>query len=203
MDGSTDFSRLSESALSDARAKVDPALYPLDWEAVRVEVRRRKRRRRARMLPIMERVVGWYLLLGAVVGLASTTAHFPSWTSIFFPAIALPLLLWGASGVLLIRRVRMGRVLGLVALGFQVLSISYGLLDYHFSPIYSLAIAWTNSDIRILFHLGPDAHLRIGRAVPVSVAIDLVAAYGMAILLRSLTRARRASQQAVAAGQLR
>lgn len=201
MDGSTDFSRLSEAALGDALARVDPALNPLDWEAARVEARRRKLRRRSRMLPVMERVVGWYLLLGALVGLANTAAHFPSWTSIILPAISLPLLLWGASGVLLLRRIRFGRVLGLVALGFQLLSVSYGVMDYHFSPVYSLAIAWINSNVVILFHLGPEAYLRIGKVVPVSVAIDLVPAYGMVILWRSIARSHRASHQPGAAGQ--
>jgi hypothetical protein len=192
MDGSTDYSRFSNAALSEALVKADPALNPLDWGNVRAEIQSRKKRRRLKMLPIMERVVGWYLLLGALVGLAAAKTVFASW-SVSLPAVALPLLLWLVAGGCLLKRLRVGRLLGVLALGFQLLSVSFGLFEYRFSPLYGLGISWMNSDIIIRYNLGTVAYLRIGNAVPASVTVDMVAAYGMIILLRSISRARRSS----------
>jgi hypothetical protein len=192
LDGSTDYSRYSNAALSDALARSNPALNPLDWSNVRAEIQRRKLRRRLKMLPIMERVVGWYLLLGALVGLVAAKTAFVSWP-ISLPAITLPLLLWMAAGGCLLKRLRIGRPLGLLALGFQLLSASFGSFEYRFSPLYGLGISLMNSDIIIRYNLGTEAYLRIGNAVPASVTADIVAAYGMIILTRSLFRARRAA----------
>ena len=140
------------------------------------------------MLPVMERVLGWYLLLGAASGFAGIGAILPSRIVILFPVFAVPLLLWGAAGICVLRRVRTGRLIGMFALAFQLLSFSAGVVDYHFSPIYSFTLGWISSDVNLGFRLGPEMHLRIGKAVPFRLAIDLVALYGMIILWRSMRK---------------
>lgn len=193
MDGTADFRRLSDEDLARAKAAVDPALNPLDWENVRVEAKRRKARRRTRLLPIMIRVVGWYLLLGSAIGLLSVLRVATAANAIFISLVVAVLLLWSAAGVLLLAKRRLGNALGIVALAFQLPVIDVIGLAYHFRPFYGVVVGLLNSNIQVFLDTGTEILYRPVGGSSTSLAIDVVAAYGLIILLRFMCRANRAS----------
>lgn len=193
MDGTAEFRRLSDKDLARAKAAVDPALNPLDWDNVREEVKRRKAKRSTKLLPIMTRVVGWYLLIGCTIGLLAVLRAVTAANALFFSVAAAVLLLWGAAGALLIAKRRPGQVLGIAALMFQLPVINVGNLAYHFRPFYEVVVGLLESDIQIRFATGTEILFRMVGGSATSLAIDLVAAYGIVILLRSIRRANRAS----------
>jgi hypothetical protein len=199
MDGTAEFRHLSDEDLAKAKAAIDPALNPLDWDNVREEQKRRKVKRRTKLVPIMTRVVGWYLLIGCVLGLFATHRTATAANALFVSVVVAVLLLWGAAGALLIAKKRLGQVLGIVALVFQLPFISLSNLAYHFRPFYEVLVGVLDSDLQIRFATGPEILVRPSGGSSTSLAIDLVAAYGLVILLRAIRGASRASQQTHAA----
>jgi hypothetical protein len=193
MDGTADFRRLSDKDLALAKAKVDPALNPLDWENVRLEAKRRKAKRREKLLPLMTRVVGWYLLLGGVIGLFAVQRVATTDSAIFFSLVAVVLLLWGVAGILLIAKRRPGYVAGVVALAFQLPVIDVTGFAYHFRPFYGVVVGLLDSKIGFVLDTGTAILFRLNGSPTSSFAMDLVAAYGIVVLLRAIRRASRAS----------
>jgi uncharacterized membrane protein len=193
MDGTAEFRRLSDEDLARAKAAIDPALNPVDWDNVREEQKRRKAKRRTKLIPIMTRVVGWYLLIGCVIGLFAALRTAAAANALFVSVVAAVLLLWGAAGALLIAKKRAGQVLGIAALLFQLPFISVSNLAYHFRPFYEVLVGVLDSDLQIRFATGTEILVRPSSSPATSLAIDLVAAYGIVILLRAIRRASRAS----------
>lgn len=192
MDGTTDLRRLSDEDLAKAKAAADPALNPLDWENVRAEARRRKVKRREKRLPIMSRVVGGYLLLSSAIGLfavqnAATTAH-----AGFYTVVAIVLVLWGVAGVLLVKRRRLGYLMGVAALAFQLPVIDVGGFTYRFRPLYAVVVGLLDSKMELFLGTGTQILARVSETPSTSLAVDIVAAYGIVTLLRAMHRANRA-----------
>jgi len=193
MDGTADFRRLSDEDLAKAKATVDPALNPLDWENVRSEAKRRKVKRREKLLPIMSRVVGWYLLLGSAIGLFAVQKVATIANAVFFALAAAVLLLWGIAGVLLVAKKRLGYLLGVGALAFQLPVIDVPGFAYHFRPFYGVVVGLLDSKIQFFLDTGTEILFRLNGGPAISLAMDIVAAYGIATLLRAMRRANRAS----------
>jgi hypothetical protein len=193
MDGTADFRRLSDEDLAKAKASADPALNPLDWENVRVEVKRRKVKRREKLLPIMARVVGWYLLLSSAIGLFAAQKAATAANAVFFTLVAAVLLLWGVAGVFLVAKRRLGYLLGVAALSFQLPVIEVTGFAYHFRPFYAVVVGLLDSKIQFFLDTGTQILFRLNGGPAISLAMDMVAAYGIVTLLRARRRANRAS----------
>ena len=199
MDGEADFRRLSNEELARAKANADPVLNPLDWENVRKEFRRRSAKRRVKLTPIMIRVVGWYLLLGCAIGSFVLFAAASTLNALFVAACAVALAIWGVGGALLIARKRLGLWVGIGALLFQLPTIQLEKLAYHFKPIYGVGVGLIGSSPDIQLYWGTHFSVREAGSGGTVIAIDLVAAYGIVVLLRGMRRANRVSQQTHAA----
>lgn len=193
MDGTADFRRLSDEELATAKATVDPALSPLDWENVRSEMNRRKVRRREKLLPIMTRVVAWYLLLGSAIGLFALQKSASAANAVFFSLVTAVLLLWATAGALILTKKRPGYILGVVALAFQMPVIDVSGFAYHFRPFYGVVVGLIDAQIQLQLGTGTEVLFRPTGGPSMSFAMDLVAAYGMVTLLRFMRRANRAS----------
>jgi hypothetical protein len=196
MDGTANYRRLSDEDLAKAKAAADPVLNPLDWENVRLEAKRRKVKRREKLLPIMTRVVGWYLLLGCVIGLFAVQKVATAGSAVFLLLAAGVLIMWGIAGVLLLAKWRAGRLLGVIALAFQLPVIDVTAFSYHFRPFYGVVVGLLDSNIQFLLNTGTKIALRPNGGPASSLAVDLVAGYGIVILLRSMRRAKRQTHAA-------
>ena len=193
MDGEADFRRLSNEELARAKANADPVLNPLDWENVRKEYRRRSAKRRVKLTPIMIRVVGWYLLAGCAVGAFALFGAASTLSALFVAAWTVALAIWGVGGALLIARKRLGLWAGVGALALQLPTIQLESLAYHFKPIYGLGFGLIGSSLDIQLYWGTHFLVRQAGSGGRVIAVDLVAAYGIVILLRGMRRANRVS----------
>jgi hypothetical protein len=141
----------------------------------------------------MTRVIGWYLLAGCALGFASVFKVAMTATSVFVPLTTVPLVLWGVAGAFLLAKKPIGRWLAMAALVFQLPTFDIGAISYHFSPIYGIVIGQVDSRFVVQFDLGVNMWLQLADGSTYALAIDLVAVYGIVILLRAIRSASRAS----------
>lgn len=193
MDGDTDFRRLSNEELARAKANADPALNPLDWENVRKELKRRGAKRRVKRTPIMVRVVGWYLLAGCAVGILALFGAAPTLSARFIAACTFALAIWGVGGALLIARKRLGLWVGFGALALQLPTIQLDRVAYYFKPIYGIGVGLVGSGLDIQLQWGTRFLFRLAGSGGTVITIDLVAVYGIVVLLRGMRLANRVS----------
>ena len=200
MDGSTNFSSLSEAELRRAKVRIDPTLTPIDYENVRTEIARRKAKRRKRLLPITLRVLGGYLLIGGVVTFSTFVVNLgqayraPALAALMVILTALALALLAVSaGALLVARKRLGVFLAMPALLLQLVAFSIGKLSYEFVPLYALRLLWSGTSTGFYFFTGPRFNFRYTVAGVPGFAIDLIALYGLIVLIRAFRAGRRAS----------
>jgi hypothetical protein len=193
MDGEADFRRLSNEELARAKANADPVLNPLDWENVRKEFKRRGAKRRVKLTPIMVRVVGWYLLAGCAIGAFVLFGAASTLNALFVAACTVALAVWGIGGALLIARKRLGLWVGIGALALQLPTIQLAKVAYHFKPIYGIGAGLIDSSLDFQLYWGTHFLVRIDGSGGTVATIDLVAVYGITILLRSMRRASRVS----------
>lgn len=184
MDGTTDFSALSDADLARAKALSDGVLNPRDYENVRLELARRRRQRSLARRPVVLRVLGGLLLLAALANLLTLRFLFLPPARILFPFTLLPVLLWAAAGAALLLGKRVGVTLAMVALGFQLVSFAAGGIDYSFSPLLGARLMWSEGQMLVNLRAGPHGYLRFGQDVPFRIGLDLVAAAGLLFLVR-------------------
>lgn len=196
-DGITDFSSLTAAELASAKARIDPILSPIDYDKVRGEIARRNLRRRTKLLPIMLRVLGTYLLLGGLVALGTFISLLSRCPKNAAPIAVLSVALMLAvvitcAGALLITKRRLGIYFGIIALSFQVVSFSTGTLGFAFVPLYAAQLSWAGGDLGFHLFTGPRFNFHYMTAAPPNIAVDVVAIYGLILLARACRVPRRA-----------
>src|SRR5690606_10841133 len=134
----------SDAELARAKVLVDGILNPVDYERVRDELRRRRRQRWRERRPLLLKVVGGVLLVGAIAGLLTLRFLFLAPARVLFPMTLLPLIVWAVAGVLLILGRSVGVTLGIIALSLQLLSFAAAGIDYSFSPLLGARLVWTD-----------------------------------------------------------
>jgi hypothetical protein len=196
VDGTREFSNLSDAELASAKVRVDASLTPSDHERLLLELRRRSERRANARRPIVLKVIGTALVLGAVLGIFGVRGVFamqPGGVRVLFPIMIFPLALWVVAGALLLRAMPEGVWLGIAALSLQLLSFAIGNVSYVFSPLASVKVAWIAGDIHLAASALPVGHLRMGSVASTQFAVDLLAAIGLGFLIKSLRSRPRAA----------